>query len=475
MIDSSNNTIKIVYSYKNAPTLLKFADCNAFMRAIVGPIGSGKSSACVAEIMKRAAEQKPGPDGVRRTRWVVIRQTYPQLRDTTIKTFMQWVKPEHFGEYKASDNTYLINAIPNTEIEVLFRALDRPDHISNLLSMELTGGWVNESKDVAWPVIDALQGRVGRYPAKRDGGPSWFGVFSDTNPADVDSKFYKFWEQTKHPPSFAQIFKQPSGLSKQAENLHNLPDDYYKTISQGKDPEWIKVFVHGEYGFVMDGQLVFHEYHDSVHCAEVKHISYAPIYRGWDFGLTPCVVLAQQLPSGQLIVFDELVSESMGIDQFSEEVISHCSQHYQDMEWIDVGDPAGEQRAQTDERTCFNILHSKGIQIEGGLNSVAIRLESVRKPLTRLTLGKPGFQLHPRCKVLRKGFLGGYHYRRLQTSVEKYTSVPDKNMYSHPHDSLQYLCSRIFGGGLTTYSPPGFESPRDDRFQDHTRSDLTGY
>ena len=41
----------------------------------------------------------------------------------------------------------------------------------------------------------------------------------------------------------------------------------------------------------------------------------------------------------------------------------------------------------------------------------------------------------------RKGFNGGYHYRRVMSRSggdENYTNEPEKNEYSHPHDGLQY-------------------------------------
>jgi hypothetical protein len=246
-------------------------------------------------------------------------------------------------------------------------------------------------------------------------------------------------------------------------------------MAVGKDAEWVKVYCRGQWGYVQDGRPVFSEYYDGTHCSDaIKPISYSPMYRGWDFGLTPSCIFLQMSPIGQVLVHDELVSESMGIENFSEEVIAHSTQQYPNYEFIDIGDPAGTQRAQTDEKTCFQILHGKGIMIEPGLQSDTIRLESVRRPLTRLVMGKPGFQLHPRCKMLRKGFLGGYQFRRLQTSGERYTAKPDKNSYSHPHDALQYPLTRIFGEGLTTYNPPGFEE-QGSSFEDFGRNDVTGY
>lgn len=485
------NVKQVRYSYREAPTIRNFAGSNAFIRGLMGPFGSGKSSGCVAEIVVRGIQQRAGPDGIKRTRWAVIRNTYTQLSDTTVKTFHQWFPPINFGEWRKSENKYIINAFEKTEIEILFRALDRPDHIDNLLSLELTGAWVNEAREVPWQIIEALQGRVGRFPAQRDGGPTWHGIIMDTNPPDVDSRWYKFFEEGELNQDFARIFKQPPGLIKKtndsgetvgyeenpkAENRSNLVPNYYLNLSQGKDHEWVKVYVLGEYGFVVDGKAVYPEYKDLAHCSDKVIVSNKlPIYRGWDFGLTPACVFAQLSSRGQLVVFDELVSESMGIDSFSEDVISHCSNYYPDAEFIDIGDPAGKERAQTDEKTCFQILHSKGIMIEPGMQSLQIRLESVRKPLTTFR-GVMGFVLHPRCKMLRKGFQGGYQFRRLQTSVEKYTLSPDKNMYSHPMNALEYVCTRLFGSALTSPKPYGGKDEDSNfEFQHSPRSEVTGY
>lgn len=478
MVDTPKGHIT-KYSYRDVPTLREFAECEAFFKLVIGPFGSGKSSVCVIELMSRALAQKPGPDGVARSRWIVVRNTYRQLSDSTIRTFHQWFPPHIYGTYRQSDSSYTITAFEKCHIEILFRALDRPDHVGNLLSLEVTGGWVNESREVPWAIIEALQGRVGRYPAQRDGGPTWWGVIMDSNPSDTDSKLYKFFCEQEHDPKQVRLFIQPDGLGPNAENLKSLPggQEYYTRMAVGKDPEWVKVYCRGQWGYVQDGQPVFPEYYDSTHCSDqIKAISYAPMYRGWDFGLTPSCIFLQLTPIGQVIVLDEMVSESMGIDNFSEEVISHSTINYKDMEFIDIGDPAGTQRAQTDEKTCFQILQSKGIEIEPGLQSSQIRLESVRKPLTKLVMGKPGFQLHPRCRQLRKGFMGGYQFRRLQTSGERFTSVPDKNTYSHPHDALQYPLTRIFGEGLTSYKPNALDrDTKSESFDDFPRSDITGY
>ena len=72
---------KIVYTYKDVPTLLRFSKNNSRIRAIMGPFGSGKSSACVMEIMSRAQKQAPDNDGVRHTRWLVVRNCYDDITE----------------------------------------------------------------------------------------------------------------------------------------------------------------------------------------------------------------------------------------------------------------------------------------------------------------------------------------------------------------------------------------------------------
>ena len=84
-------------------------------------------------------------------------------------------------------------------------------------------------------------------------------------------------------------------------------------------------------------------------------------------------------------------------------------------------------------------------------NDVALRIESVDTALQRLIDGKAGFTIDPKCINLKKGFNGGYHYRRLQTSGDRYDEKPFKNRYSHVHDALQYLMMGA-GEGRTLFA-----------------------
>jgi hypothetical protein len=441
----------IVYEYKHAPTIKRFSQSRKFIRGLMGPFGSGKSSGCAIELVKWGSRQKVQADGKRRARFAVIRNTYGELQDTTMRTVHEWIPPDVFGTYLKSEHTYVIDKLdPTLEIEILYRALDRPEHVAKLLSLELTGAWINESREVPYAIFKALQGRVDRYPKMTDGGAVDAGIIMDTNPPDDESWWYKLFEEDR--PDNAELFRQPSGRAPDAENLPYLSKSYYENLIKGADEDFIKVYVDGLYGYVKDGKPVYPNYNDALHCSDKAEVRQGlVIKRGWDFGLTPACVFTQLRPDGRWVAFDELVADDVGISSFADEVLLQSGLKYPGFKFEDFGDPAGSQRsamtADKDEKTCFDILRGKGIEIEGGEQNLTIRLESVRKPMNTLLTGGPQFLLHPRCKKLRRGFQGRYQYKRLQIagSQERFKDEPDKNEYSHPHDGLQYVATRVFG------------------------------
>jgi hypothetical protein len=459
-------------TYNSEPTLEKFHHSDAFYRGIRGPVRSGKSTGCSWEIFMRALDQNKAPDGIRYSKWVVVRNTYRELEDTTLKTWQMWFG--HIGRFNQRTMTHKI-VINDIDMEVLFRALDRPDDVKHLLSLEITGAWVNEAREVPKIIIDTLGDRVGQYPPPELGGCKWFGVFMDTNPPDEDHWWYKLAEVESPAGRLPDwdFFTQPGGLIEQdnefkpnpkAENIQNLNEkyDYYLKRLQGKSKDYVRVYYCGQYGFVQDGKPVHPEYVDSLHCASevLKPIPGIPIIIGLDFGLTPAAVFSQRKDNGQYHIFDEIATQDIGVKRFGELLLApKLNGEYSGYDFEIWGDP-GSGRAETDEHTAFSILETIGIKVSPSPSqNPSVRRESLAAPFTRIIDGLPGCIISPKCIQLRKGLAGKYMYRRVKVSGdERFHDKPDKNFWSHVCEAAEYGMVGAGEGNKLMYDETNYDS-----------------
>lgn len=428
---------------------------------IRGPFGSGKSVSACIKLLLHIESFPPCKDGVRRTKLAIVRNTYPELKSTTIPTWEQWARGPGFGEIVYGAPITQAIRFRNEEgklthqCDVMFLALDKPKDVRRVLSMEISAAWVNEARELPKAIIDAIESRIDRYPRHADKHPDvtdeeWLRyrqVLMDTNSMDQDHWWYKLAEETK--PEGYRFFTQPAGDSGRAENLMNLTPGYYERLKRGKTPQWVKVYIQNEYGTVSDGKPVYTEYNDHQHHSEVPLVVMKglPLFLGWDFGRTPACIICQITSRGQLRVLDEICAMDMGVTNFAAKVVKpYLMNNYSGMPITSLIDPSGLDKGDKDEQTCFEILDRLGLNPEGApTNNFTSRREAVANALSwNVDGGQPGLILDPKCKMLRAGFLGKYELRRMQvTGEERWTEAPDKNKYSHPHDALQYVAMRL--------------------------------
>jgi hypothetical protein len=449
-------------------TLERFLNSTAFVRGIMGPVGSGKSTGCVVDLLDHSFEQAPGPDSVRRTRWAVVRNTYGELRTTALKTFEQWADPSwcRINTSDAPISARIRGRLEDRTLvdsEWLFVALDREEHVRKLLSLELTGAWLNEARELPRAVLMRMTERVGRFPPVRDGGPSWFGIVMDTNPPDTEHWFYNLAETDElQGPDFAELmqygawefFRQPPGDSPEAENLSNLLPGYYERAKVGKTKDEINVYVRGQYGFVQEGRRVYEEYQDHMHCGdrELEASRDLPLLVGLDFGWAAAAVFVQRDARDRWVALDELVSEDLNTKAFAEAVVRKLGRDWQGYRVGGIwGDPAGLATSplvsEDQANTHIDICRAAGLSVQPApTNDQRLRHSAVGGLLSSLEGGVPRLTLHKRCVELRKGFNGKYRWPRriVGGSDEAYGLTPVKNKQSHPHDALQYV---ILGGG----------------------------
>jgi hypothetical protein len=442
---------------------------NSRVAIIEGPVGSGKSVASCLKIQRIAYAQAPSPDGIAYTRHIVVRNTKPQLKDTTIKTWLEVFPESMYGHFLRGDNlSHIWRFKPKgydyaIDAEILFRALDDAADVANLLSLEATTFWFNEVREIDEEII-AHAGRRLRY---RNGErPSTFtGLFGDTNP--WDTAHYLQERLVTKPREGWKHFRQPGGMDEDAENLCNLeqtaetmqlPHDHPKRRNQGRQyyrnalidysAEDARVYVHAKRGITRSGKPIYTDFNDRVHCKPFELDPTVPLRIGMDFGRTPAAVIAQRSVFGQWRVRWELCSSDMGVKAFGFELKRFLAEKMGGTTWeIDhfTGDPAGDQR-DGDDHTAFMLLSASGWAMArpASTNEPTIRVGTVNEMFRTMAGGEPALLIHPECTVLHRACIDGYHFRKLQVAGNRFDDKPNKNEFSHVAEALQYL---LLGGG----------------------------
>lgn len=469
------------------PVIREFHETTARVRCLQGPVGSGKTTACVWEVLRRSGMQKADKSRRRKTKWIVIKNSYRQMwlvvmplwfkvfpRNSDhpdFKTHFKEDKMIHSIELRLPDNTFI-------DMEVYFISADRANE-ETFKGINATAIWVCEASDVPSGVINMATTRWARYPEddKGDYCGTWHGMIMDTNPPDYDDWLYKMFQE--HRKDGWIIFKQPSGLSPQAENMRGKASTYYHDLMPGKSQAWIDIFVHGKEGFTLEGKVIFPEWNDDIHCSRspIRPL-HSQIIIGVDYGLTPGAIFLQQDTAGRIVSPAEITLENAGVIRLADAIKSTIARRFPDHisndDVVIYGDPAGNNRSANDEKAAIDILraHTGYRCYAAPTNGIETRLEAVRRGLTRLVDGKPGFIIDSECKMLRKGFNGKYHYRKIKGTDGRFDDVPNKNEYSHIQDALQYGLLGMGQARELMQTPSKFGIFTSDQAWDQTNQQL---
>ncbi len=438
------------------PVAAAFLRSRARVKAIMGPVGSGKTGAGLMNPLYVTYAQDPHPsDGWRRTRFACIRKTYRDLERTLIPSWLRWFPKKEFPDFVGGTGgqparhtiRFTLPDGSKLEMEMLFAAIG--DNLAEefMRGFEVTGFYLNEVDHLDEEVLDHARSRAGRYPPVDTSvgfaGATWRGVWMDLNAPDTEHWFYRrFIEQ---PTPGWDFFRQPGGLDAGAENLANLVKGYYEDLTVGQQDWWIRRFIHNQFGYSRDGKPVFPEFRESLHLANsiLRPVRNRIIRVCADAGRTPAAILQQTMPNGQNRRIAELLTDGMGATTFGRHLRRFLDSEFEGFTFEGVGDPAASYAARDDaeERDWLQIV-SKETKIDfrpAPSNNLTVRLEAVRNELMELIDGQPAFLVSPACKGLVKGYLSGYAYRRMNVAGgARYQDVPDKNKYSHPMDADQY-------------------------------------
>jgi hypothetical protein len=464
-----------------------------FYNWVIGPVGSGKTTGLFFKLAYMAKMQQPGRDGIRRTRAVVVRNTAPQLRDTTIVSWNYWFKDGQAGTWRATESKFTLR-FDDVECEVLFRPLDTPDDVARVLSLEVTFAILDEFVQIPMAIVDALSARLGRYPSMKDGGATNWGMFGSSNPSTEDNPWYDHLHDEQNvlqiPPGFnpeleemrrrtlglspdpnTTYYLQPSGFSEAAENLENLPGGrgYYDNQAKGKSIAWVKQFIEAEWGFSAAGKPVVATFNPDMHLSrtQIKYDTGQPLVIGFDPGIGgSALIFGQEDVHGRLRVYGELVQDGMGAERIiNERLKPYLRRRFPGVRVLIAPDPSAANRAQSNEKSVVDVFR-KHFDVKYDTNNrIAPRLAAIEHYTTRLTDVGPALLIDEKeCPILVRALKGGWRFSMDTKRDVIKGAEPEKNQYSHPGDAFGYLAryfarlgerAERYGGKVqSTFQPP---------------------
>lgn len=473
-------TIDGQYVYRpDGPVLKAFVADRSEIAVIIGPIGSGTSSAACMRMWQSCCEQAPSPrDGIRHSRWAVVRSTYPELETSAVPTWLFWFPEEIYGPLIRRRPMHQEIRIGDVELDLWFLALDGEDDVKKLRSVEYTGVFFNEVEFQEYIIFVEGKSRTGRYPHAADGGATWHGVIADMNapredhfiarmtgmaewpdetPADKRLKWPEEWALFRQPPGLIEVMG-PDGVSvadyvenPEAENLKWLPPHHYKEKARGALKSWIDARIMNRVTLLTSGDPVWPGFKPELHLSP-RSLVYVPdreVVVSLDFGRRPCALVAQEV-GDRLQVQREFRMYGVGATVFAPALKRFLEQHYRGARISCTGDPKGADRGQATEQSAYDIFEGYGMRVVPArgrvrqINDLNERVEAVAYALLTNRL-----LISPECTTLRAACQGKYVWSKLAEGE----ATPVKDKYSDVADCLQYLCLFVGEGrrmvGLT--------------------------
>jgi hypothetical protein len=475
------------------PVADAFVRSRGFIVGCVGPVGSGKTMAALQKGLRLAAQQLGvvRHDGVivRKARIGVIRESYPSLQSTTLKSWFRIV-PEAEGTFswkapfthkftkvlKREGNQRDGRVLEILECEFEFRA------IGDLSVEEACRGWeinaviIDEADLQPANLVPFLTGRVGRFS---DLDPSLVvdpQIILVLNMPDIDNHIYHLlFDETADALGLtddeAAILKetlgdrplidrhvQPGGREPDAENLHNLPGGrgYYvlQVAANRATPGYVDRMVDNKPVPIQHGQPVNANFAYTTHVRPIEWDVRRKLIVGVDQGLFAAAVALQRDWTNAVRTLAEVVNTTrnergqvqllkVGPTAFAKRVKQMLTDKFPgivpDMIRV-VADPAAfaaNDRADQEHDWLLAFQKELGLKVHRAKsNSAGLRNQAIWSALDV----RDGYMVDPGCRHLIKGHSGGYRYAKAEMGTGEVRSSPEiaDTIYTHVCDAEQY-------------------------------------
>jgi hypothetical protein len=425
---------------------------------LMGPAAGGKTVTGLMRGVLMAYRWPETTPGLRRCRFLVMRQRMTDMEASTIPSWLAWY-PRTIGQFVGKEGSPKRHTLRLkhpaggfVELEVHFRGIGEQSVDDALRGFEFSFAYVDECDLMDADVMANLYKRAGRYPAETLAiNPRQ--VWGTCNAPEPDSWVVR--DMIENPRPGWVLFRQPSGLSPEAENLAVLGPDFYRKQAEVLPDYERKRFIENIPGLHREEAAVYPEFSEALHVAtKPLEVLPVPLRVGLDAGGTPAAAVLQRAPGGQWRMLAELSTHDpaaagvVGPRRFGEALAALLAERAPGVPAEAVADPAaayGADREAGESSWIDIVARAAGLPVTTARSQdPTLRIEALRRPLTRLLEnGKPGLVIDPRCRLFARALARDY---RWQVTAGRRGDRPVKNWASHLVEAAQYAL--LDGEGL---------------------------
>jgi hypothetical protein len=432
------------------PVQRQFIESRANADLFSSRMGEGKSAALAWSVFFHT-RHNPG------AQWYLIRDTWENIRKTTMEEFFKWFPPGVMGQWHETHKEFTW-AEGVASGKVGFLGMDSPDDATKLMSRSMAGFGMDEPAPAIGSVgIDEMIFDIAMTRLRQDGMKWYSAKLAENNPDETHWTYKKFVQ----PGVEGYAIWQPS----KPENSTNLPSSYYADMRKNlaHRPDLIRRFVEGEFGFQQDGKAVTPQWSDRIHLSQgLIPVRGADLVLLWDFGHNPTCIITQVSPLGHWNILEAAVGDGIGVAELIQDWVKPTlKDRYQRLTIRHIGDNQGRQREQTSilQSPVRLIRRELGGDWRSGPIKTEARVEPLRAVLTRLTNGRGVIQVdRERAQAVWQALRGGWRYHVTRTGIT--SGEPVKDIHSHPGDAMGYGAAvlwplgRLTGVGRIPRAPP---------------------
>lgn len=404
--------------YEPLPAQRAFHASPAKYRLYAGGFGSGKTLCGCMESIKLALKY-PNNFGL------VGAQTYPNLRDTTLKTFLE-VVPEPLLKGGKLDKAF--NRSENTlEFQngtvIIFRSMDEPNKYK---SLNLGFFYIDELSEISENVWQMLESRLRKNTVPRRTG------FATTNPEGGSWVYGKF---VKNKRKNYEYFQAPT-----TENVY-LPEDYVEGLLASYSEEWIRRYIYADWT-AFEGQI-YPEFIPEFPYV-VPHKNPDPtwhIYVGIDHGIyNPTVAVwgAVNPRNGDIYIFQEYYKKDQLVEHHAKNILFMSKNLPVFGYFID---PSTQNRNAVTGQSVRGEYLKNGVPVVLANNDILAGIHRVASKFKKHPDGTPKLVISERCEHLIDE-LTSYRWAKNTSSGKNEPEKPHPYK-DHAPDALRYLIMGI--------------------------------